>query len=43
MKAISRDEYFMRVALDEADDDEIKALLDMSYALTMPKVKKASK
>ena len=34
---------WISVALDEADDDEIKALLDMSYALTMPKVKKASK
>lgn len=34
---------WISVALDEADDDEIKALLDMSYSLTMPKVKKASK
>ena len=34
---------WISVALDEADEDEIKALLDMSYTLTMPKIKKTSK
>lgn len=34
---------WISVALDEADDEQIKTLLDISYTLTMPKVKKASK